>query len=568
MAARKTKSRPTNVGTPAFVSAETYYPEIYPDKLDPHPANPLSRSDSAEVDELMQSIEMFGQRERVRVRPNPHAIGRFEILSGHRRAKACQRLDRPVRCEVVGIDDDEALREVMLGNAQRKDLDAIQRAELLQTMLDAGVDKTEAGKLFGLNSPSGIKNTLRLLKLPESIRTLIRDRKIPSRAARYLVPYAEAHVILDDLAKSLDDDEWAMADFISSSGEWTPDRADYRPMDGQTEYNPGWQYEKAVRKFDLSQLTPEQMNALAIVEIPVDGKTVEVAQNVELFDELNAPHIIKTPSYGSERKSKQIKPAEGEKLTPAQVKAEEKRKAKEADERLKKRIPIWIRRFKRCCLATQTPAGHHAVVGTLPYWLSFCFRQTIEQFCIAAADSLGVPPGKRRPNDCQFLTNAIATMDNGTADAFTDRLWRILLWPQKIDWKLGPKADKLADDTPISIDGPPSKMIADDDYLDIDEPLDMIVRMAEVSLFGGWIDAATEGNPERLLLRELLEMHTTDQLMKFARSLGCADLMIGDKKSFIIDTVMTKHTFAKPLPMPEFLAEGRKPSGPTKRNKK
>jgi len=553
------------------ISAETYYPDIYPDKLDPHPANPTSRTETDQVDELMQSIEQFGQRERVRVRTSPDAVGRFQILSGHRRAKACFRLDRQVRCEVVDIDDDEALREVMLGNAERKDLDAIQRAELLQVMIDSGIDKAEAGRLFGLNSASGVKNTLRILKLPQSIHELIKAKKIPSRAVRYLVPYAEAHVLLNALAKSLDDDEWALADFVSSGGEWTPENTEYRPMDGETKYSPGWQYETAVRQFDPSTLTPEQITALAIVEIPVNGKSIEVAQNVELFDQLNSTYVVKTSPYGNQPKQKPLKPEPGKKLTPAQIKAEEKRKAKEADDRLNKRIPLWIRRFKRCCLATQTPPKHYAIVGTLPYWLGHCNVFDNDAYIIQAAETLGVKPSGKRTSriECESLNNAIATMTDGTADAFIDRLWRILVWPQIIAWRLGPKSDASLEDHAVitAANELPQKLIAGGEFIDIDQPLDEIIRLADVSLSGGWIDAASDGNPERLLLRELLEMHTQTQLVAFAFQMKVS-IFDTDKKSHIVDSIMNAHTFAKPLPCPAFLSGKALAAGPNKRKQK
>ncbi len=115
----------------------------------------------------------------------------------------------------------------MLGNAERQDLSAIERAELLLTMINHGMDRAEAGRMFGLDSESGIKNTLRLLKLPESIRKLVQSGELPARAARVLVPWAEATVILDELAK--DRDSWRYRQLVEDGKFQVLDR-DWRPM--------------------------------------------------------------------------------------------------------------------------------------------------------------------------------------------------------------------------------------------------------------------------------------------------------------------------------------------------
>jgi ParB/RepB/Spo0J family partition protein len=542
------------------VSSETMTETIDADKLHDHPINPPSRIQSAHVDELVKSIDEFGQRDPVRVRTINDPIGHYQILSGHRRVEACRRLDRPVICLVVDADDDEALREVMLGNANREDLNAIERAQLLKQMIDSGFDRAEAGRMFGLTSESGIKNTLRLLKLPKAIRKMVESGEINIKAARSLVPFADATMLLDDLAKQFADDEWALSDF-NTQKEWKPDRSEWRPMDGETKYSPSWEYEDAVRKFDVASLHEDDRKNLGIVSLPLGdkGKMIEVAQNVELFDKLNQPHVVKRSGYGS-TKSKPMKAADGESLTPAQLKAEAKRKAKEADERLAKRLPIWVRRFARCCMATQTVRDHYAIAGTLPWWLGYAGTYEIDTWLFTAAETLGVTTNARKSGRTDALANMIATMDNMQSSVFTDRLWRILVWPQKIAWRVGHVADQLSAFCQLSIGEPPQKMVGVMEGSDMDEPLAMMMQMCDVSLYGGWIDAANDGTPEGLLFEELLAMHTQPQLVRFAGQLNVKGLFDTDKKSHLIQSILNAHTFASPLRSPDFLTLGVKPT--------
>jgi ParB/RepB/Spo0J family partition protein len=556
-------TKPANRKKPAMlapspVSAEMITESIDVEKLHDHPANPESRIRDHSVDDLMHSIDEFGQREPVRVRTINDPIGHYQILSGHRRAEACRRLERPVMCIVVEADDHEALREVMLGNASREDLNIIERAELLQVMIDSGVDRAEAGRLFGLTSDSGIKNTLRMLKLPRSIRKMVESGEIPARAARALVPYAAATLMLDTLAKDLKDDEWSLADFVRET-EWRPDRTEYRPMDGKTKYSPSWQHEDAVRGFDLESLNERDRKALAIVSIPVgeNGKSIEVAQNVELFDTLNAIYVKKRSGYGGSKEPK-LKGTADKPLTPAQLKAEEKRKAKEADERLAKRLPIWRRRFMRCTLATMVEPGHVVILASLPWWIAKTGGESMA-WILRAARTLGCASPKDYNGS---LTHCIASITDGNVELI-DRLWRVLVWPQCGCWPIGSINEN---DQEITADLP-TKMVLDQDYESIDDELVMQLELAKLTMAISWNAASGIGLPQRQLFEEFLGLHTTAQLMKLAIDWNLKPFQ-GDKKAQIITMILNAHlsdsTSSRRLPMPKCL-ESPKPKAKGKR---
>lgn len=514
---------------------------LHSEKLHAHPANPPDRMRTENLTELIESIDRYGQREACRAR-ELESIGHYQLLSGHRRAAACQILGVDVRVELVECTDTEALREVMLGNAQRQDLNPIERADLLQTMIGAGIDREESGAMFGLNSDSGIKNTLRLLKLPKSIRDMITAGKIPVRAARVLIPYSEATTFLNKLAKDLSDDKWGLRDFLDEPDKFEllrfdgQQHADVRPMAGK--YSPGWDYEESERKFEP---TGTELKKLQIATVTHEGKQIEVAQNVKLFDKLQAPHLVKKSGYGSPKKT-DAKPASAKKLTPAQQKAEDKRKAKAAAEQLKKRLPIWRRRFERMALAVQTPAGNPVILCTLAWWVHR--SQMCETWIVTAMESLGCKGSSRTKSD--MIALLIGATD-GTGQDVVDRLWRILVWPQQLaTWPIGPiePAERLSVE-------PPKVLPVSCEWGGTDKDIEPQMKLAGVDLATAWRAASGEG-PERMMLVELLKLHTSGQLDTLGTTwkLELKDLATKRAK---IEAIVAAHKKTKPLALPKVL---------------
>ncbi len=535
------------------VSAETAPRNIVAipsDKLHFYPANPAHRVTPEAIADLVKLIDEFDQREPVRVRALQDPIGHYQVLSGHRRTAACKQLGRSVKCEIVQACDEEALREVMLGNAERQDLSAIERAELLLTMINHGMDRDEAGRMFGLESESGIKNTLRLLKLPESIRKLVQSGELPARAARVLVPWAEAAMLLDDLAKNRDSWRWRK---LVDDGKFELSSRDWRPMDGTTKYDAGWEYEKAVRRFDLQAIHEKDRKNLAIVDLPLGpkGKVISVAQNVKLFDHLNKPHLLKSKAYAGTGKEKvKAKAPAGKSLTPAELKAARQRKDKEAAERLKKRLPIWRRRMIRTTLATMVPAGHVLIETSLPWMIIEAGTSDASTWMLRAARTLGTATKKDHKGE---LDHCIASIAFGKV-GMTDRLWRLLLWPQSIDWVSG-KIIAPVDDDDLPIDLP-EKLAFGADYQSVDDELGKMMQLASLGFEDAWERATLINTPQRYLLNEFLGLHTTGQLLALAREWKL-DVFDTDKKSALIDHIMVKHLAGdgqtKRLPLPKCL---------------
>lgn len=87
-----------------------------------------------DVDGLKNSIEQNGQRVPVLVRPL--AGDRYRLIYGRRRLEACRLLGKPVRAIVAELDDEQALKDQLIENLERRDLSFIERALVASALLD------------------------------------------------------------------------------------------------------------------------------------------------------------------------------------------------------------------------------------------------------------------------------------------------------------------------------------------------------------------------------------------------------------------------------------------------
>lgn len=163
--------------------------------LKPNPHQPRKNFAEAELEELAHSIREKGVLQPILVRPVKGTNDSYEIVAGERRWRAAQRAmlhDVPV--VVRELDDGEALELAIVENVQRADLNAIEEAAAYQELISRfSYTQDQIAKEVG-KSRSHVANTLRLLKLPETVQALVRDGKLTAGHARTLigVPDAEA----------------------------------------------------------------------------------------------------------------------------------------------------------------------------------------------------------------------------------------------------------------------------------------------------------------------------------------------------------------------------------------
>jgi ParB family chromosome partitioning protein len=156
--------------------------------LKPNPKNPRRIYSDAELDELAASIRERGIIQPVVVRAVRGAKDIYEIIAGERRWRAAQRAglhDVPV--VTLEVSDSEALELAIIENVQRTDLTPLEEAGGYQALLSEYRHSHEQiAKIVG-KSRSHITNTLRLMTLPEVVKSYINAGKISAGAARMLV---------------------------------------------------------------------------------------------------------------------------------------------------------------------------------------------------------------------------------------------------------------------------------------------------------------------------------------------------------------------------------------------
>ena len=110
---------------------------------------------ATELEDLIESIRASGQQVPVLLRPSVEQDGKFEVIYGRRRIRACAALKQPVKALIRTLDDTEALMAKGLENASRTDLSYYERARFAEGILAQGYTRAEVIQALAVS-----KNTL------------------------------------------------------------------------------------------------------------------------------------------------------------------------------------------------------------------------------------------------------------------------------------------------------------------------------------------------------------------------------------------------------------------------
>ena len=118
---------------------EAKLPKIYDvplSEIDDFPGHPYRVLDDEDMEALMESIKERGVITPAMVRKKED--GRYEMISGHRRKRACERLGLPsMRCEVVDVSRDEAIILMVDSNSQRSEIAPCDKGRAYKMKLEA-----------------------------------------------------------------------------------------------------------------------------------------------------------------------------------------------------------------------------------------------------------------------------------------------------------------------------------------------------------------------------------------------------------------------------------------------
>lgn len=161
-----------------------------------NPNNPRRTFSETELEELTASIREKDIIQPILVRPVAGQRDVFEIIAGERRWRAAQRAglhDVPV--VAVEVDDKQALELAIIENVQRADLNALEEARGYEALLSQfGYTQSDLSRVVG-KSRSHVANTLRLSRLPESVKAQVAEGALSAGHARALLSVADPETL-------------------------------------------------------------------------------------------------------------------------------------------------------------------------------------------------------------------------------------------------------------------------------------------------------------------------------------------------------------------------------------
>lgn len=155
-------------------------------EIEPNRSQPRKDFDENSLSDLAQSISQHGLLQPLLVRPLP--IGGYQIVAGERRYRACRMAGlTEVPVTIRELSDTETMELALIENLQREDLSPIEEALGYKALIDEhGFSQEEVATSVGKSRPA-IANSLRLLKLPDSVLEYVKQDKISAGHARALL---------------------------------------------------------------------------------------------------------------------------------------------------------------------------------------------------------------------------------------------------------------------------------------------------------------------------------------------------------------------------------------------
>lgn len=167
----------------------------------PSDAQPRQLFEEDGIEELAQSIKTHGILQPIVVRQR--GAGQFEIVAGERRWRAAQRAGlKEIEAVITEVAEEDTLTLALVENLQRRDLNAIEEAEAYQRLhKELGYSQGEIAEAVGKDR-STVANSLRLLKLPLTVRELVLEGGITMGHARALLAL-ESDAEIERLARKV-----------------------------------------------------------------------------------------------------------------------------------------------------------------------------------------------------------------------------------------------------------------------------------------------------------------------------------------------------------------------------
>jgi len=163
-----------------------HYTELPVSAITPNPRQPRRTFDEDALEDLAASIREVGLLQPVVVRSV--GAGQYELIMGERRWRASQRAGlTEIGAIVKQTQDNDLLRDALIENLHRQQLDPLEEAAAYQQLLDDfGATHEQLARKIGRSRPH-ISNTLRLLNLPPAVQKRVAAGVLSAGHARALL---------------------------------------------------------------------------------------------------------------------------------------------------------------------------------------------------------------------------------------------------------------------------------------------------------------------------------------------------------------------------------------------
>ena len=339
------------------------------DELMRHPDN--REPTEQDIIAKMMQFQKEGQLEPVVLWPPPkdwsHRQGeKLVIISGETRWHAAKRLGWKLQGRIAeGLTPAEALERLAAYNGERRDLDPMQKARLINRLCQsvaeggAGLTRQAAGERVGLESGAAASNLVRLLELPKKWQDRVASGELAWTWAREMIPYIPVFQAIDEELdrdwKNRETDRWdnafesraALNEQLQRIVDEACPRLDRREIWIGSKHH--------TLKVDVKD--PDTIAKLGIVELELPtgkkGQTekVPVATNEKAFDKLVAEFKANGAKASAEKAGRDDKPAKRELSA-----AEKKQKAADRTKQLSERLVAWRDKLLRRVLLEKLDA--------------------------------------------------------------------------------------------------------------------------------------------------------------------------------------------------------------------
>ena len=170
----------------SFAENSIFWVEV--DRIVPNPFQPRREFDEARLQELADSIRMYGVLQPLVVtrkeipRDDGSFTSEYELISGERRLRASKLAGLsqvPVLIRMSDQGDREKLEIAIIENLQREDLNVVDRAKAFKRLAeDFGLKHAEIGQKVG-RSREYVSNSIRILNLPEEMVLALSEVRWP-----------------------------------------------------------------------------------------------------------------------------------------------------------------------------------------------------------------------------------------------------------------------------------------------------------------------------------------------------------------------------------------------------